>query len=297
LGIIFAGAKGVLKNTYKPLGGFITWGFIFGLFFSSTVMGMTVDEKLEIAKSRCTPPRSFDPILDASTFSGKFTEAQMKELYEDVYQRPERLLNRVGYEVDGRFISKNLDKPEEQTVFGERLIKGVILQVEEILKRDHARYVFFPDLGHSHFFIPLDYYDTQMKGRRLQINEALTVAMQSEGLKVLYHVAEKLIMTDENKKVLPDVDAQWRFHTRNPTGDLEGNIKILKDFSTEGANTARNLEGYRYYSGFNISANENGCFPFETKTGEINYFDLSAWDLPYASSSNVGYFSRPNVQF
>ena len=265
----------------KPLGGFVSWGLMFGLISSAAIAGVSVEKKLEIAKSRCLPPRSSDPILYATIFNGLFTEKQMKELYEDVYKSPDRLVNRIGYEADGRFVSRNLKKPSEYAVYNERVLKGIILQIEEILKRDHARYVFFPDLGHSHFFIPLSYYESQMANRRLGLKDAQTVAMGAKGLKILYHVAEKLIMTDEDRKVLPEVDVQWRFHTRNPTGDLRGNIKILKNFSIPGANTVRSLEGHRYYAGFYISANKNGCFPFETPTGEINYFDLSAWHLPY----------------
>ena len=264
-------------------------------------MGMSVEEKLEvaiqIAKTRCAPPQSSDPILYADVFKGQFTEDQMKELYDDVYRSPDRLINRVGFEFDGRFVSRDLKDPKDFTVFNEEAIKGVIRQVEAVLKHDHARYIFFPDMGHSHFFIPLDYYESQMAGQSLGIKKAQTVAMEAPGLKILYHVAEKLIMTNEDKTLINDMDVQWRFHTRNPTLDLKGNVQILKDHSTPGSNTARNLEGYRYYAGFNISANENGCFPFETPEGEVKYFDLSAWDLPYAQGANVGYFSRPKSQF
>ena len=63
---------------------------------------------------------------------------------------------------------------------------------------------------------------------------------------------------------------------------LQCEAEILTDYEQSGGhNTVRNLEGYKYYSGFNISANKNGCFPFQDKSGNIQYFDLSAWDLPY----------------
>ena len=274
----------MLKNALKPLGGFILWGCVCGVF-SSTAMGMSVEEKLKMARSRCTPPQSSDPILYGNVFSGpnkgQFTnEKQIKKLYQEVYKSSARLINRVGYEADGRFVSRDLKNKTNYAVYNERIIKGIIKQVEAVLKHDHARYIFFPDMGHSHLFIPVDYYDSKMRDKTLTAKQAQTLAMGADKLKILYHVAEKLIMTKDNK-VLDDMDMQWRFHTRNPTLDLDGNIQILKDYSLPGSNTVRKLEGYRYYPGFNISANEEGCFPFETPNGKLMYFDLSAWDLPY----------------
>jgi len=285
------------KNRLRPLGvAQLILGVAFGLI-SSKAMGMSVDEKLEIAKSRCAPPESTEPVLYSNIFRGSFDKSQMKELYEIVYKSPKRLPNRVGYENSGLFISRSLNNFTNFTEFNENVLKAIIKQVEATLRHDHARYIFFPDMGHSHFFIPLDYYESEMKGRPLGIYLARTVAMRSSGLKMLYHTAEKLIMTDEDRQVLNDMDTQWRFHTRNPSLDLNGNIMLLKKYSGSGVNTARNLDGYRYYAGFSISANQKGCFPFETATGEIQYFDLSAFSLAPQPGTGDIFFTLPHSIF
>lgn len=135
-------------------------------------------------------------------------------------------------------------------------------------------------MGHSHLFIPNDYYEREMRDVK-GIYPSLDKALQSKGLKILYHTAEQLRMIDDEKLVLADRYIQWRFYTRNPVGDMRGNIEILTDYNQRsGYNTVRKLKGYKYYSGFDISANKNGCFPFQDKAGNIQYFDLSAWSPP-----------------
>lgn len=257
----------------------------------SLASNLTVDEKIEIAKNRCAPPTENEPVLYAETFSGDFTTEEMAELYEKVYKSDDRLLNRVGFHPDSKnFISIDKNDTETHTVFAEKAIKGVILQVEEILKRDYARHVFFPDLGHSHLYIPQDYFKESMRNVSTGPRHALELALKAPGLNMLYHTAEKLRVLDEDRQLLNERDLQWRFYVRNPTGDLLGNIKVLKNFELDkGHNTVSGeafMPGYKYYFGFNISANKDGCFPFETPKGKLMYFDLSAWDLPY---ENIGF--------
>ena len=73
----------------------------------------------------------------------------------------------------------------------------------------------------------------------------------------------------------------WRYFTRNPVGNNHGarGLNLIRDLESP-MNTARDLEGYHYYgAGFNVSANEKGCFPY-IQDGMVRYFDLSLFDLP-----------------
>lgn len=289
-----------MKSTHKPqlmslktlVRGFFVFTLSTLISFGVMARSLSAEEKIEIAKKRCAPPTDEEPVIYGESFSGSyFSTEEMRDLYDKMYQSDERLLNRVGFYPDSKsFISMDKDDAETHTVFPEKAIKGVIRQVEEILKRDYARHVFFPDLGHSHLYIPMSYYKKAMVGQTKGPQHALEIALKAPGLNVLYHTAERLKALNEDRELVKDRDVQWRFYMRNPTGDLSGNIKILKDFDLDkGHNTVSGsdqMPGYRYYFGFSISANKSGCFPFETPDGKMMYFDLSAWDLPY---KNAGY--------
>jgi hypothetical protein len=271
----------------------LIWGFgLNALAFPAKQL--TNEDKIAIAKERCTPKTVEEGVLYNNAFKGFNRSIEdLDSMYPEIYNSVDRLVNRVGYFEDTQsFVSKDtFTKTETQVVFPESLITAVTLQVENSLRLNYVKYVFFPDMGHTHLFIPQGYYETEMSQVR-GFFPSLEVALKAPGLKLLYHTAEQLEMIDDEKKVLADRYLQWRFYTRNPTGDLRGNIEILSDYDPEqgGHNTVRNLEGYKYYSGFNISANKDGCFPFQDKTGAIQYFDLSAWDLPYQPGVGDSYY-------
>ena len=251
---------------------------------------LSLNEKVEIAKSRCTPKTNAEPILYQQVFNDfNLSLTEMTNLYASVYESDARLSNRVGYfKGSKKFTSVDLENINDSADFPEHYIKSIILHVENALKLKYVQYVFFPDMGHSHLFIPLNYYeDVMRKAPSTRFIDSLELALKAPKLKTLYHTAEQLNLLDENKKVFPSRQLQWRFYTRNPVADANGNIEILTNFDADsGYNTVRELEGHRYYSGFNISANKNGCFPFENANGQIEYFDLSAWDLPYEFPSD-----------
>jgi len=261
----------------------LVWGFSLSAE-AFPARQLTAADKIAIAKERCSPKAEDEGVLYNSAFKG-FNRSikDLDTLYPEIYNSKDRLVNRVGYyEDESSFVSKDsFTNTDTQVVFPESLIKAVTLQVENSLRLDYVKYVFFPDMGHSHLFIPLAYYENEMSVVS-GFYPSLEMALKSSELKLLYHTAEQLKMIDDEKQVLADRYLQWRFYTRNPTGDNDGNIEILTDYNQQGGhNTVRSLEGYKYYAGFNISANKEGCFPFQDKAGDIQYFDLSAWDLPY----------------
>jgi len=255
---------------------------------------LTQEDKITIAKERCTPKTATEGVLYKNAFLGfNRSVADLDDMYQRIYNSSDRLVNRVGFfEDEEAFVSKDtFTSTGDRVIFPESLITAVTLQVENSLRLNYVKYVFFPDMGHSHLFIPQDYYEKEVLPAQ-GLYPSLEAAFKSENLKLLYHTAEQLRMIDDNKVVLKDRYLQWRFYTRNPVGDMNGNIEILTDFDDKGGhNTVRDLENHRYYAGFNISANKNGCFPFQDKFGEIQYFDLSIWDLPYKTvkGGDVGY--------
>lgn len=269
--------------------GLSAWGF--------PNQNLTIEDKIAIAKERCTPPTSEDGVLYSNElvrFGSSIEDLDFN--YPEIYNSNNRLANRVGYfGAEEGFVSKDIfTNSDDKVAFTESLIRAVTLQIEKSLRLNYVKYVFFPDMGHSHLFIPQDYYQDQMSDFK-GLYPSLELALKAPDLKILYHTAEKLKMIDDDKVVLTDRYLQWRFYTRNPVGDLNGNIEILTDYEQGGGhNTVRNLEGHKYYSGFNLSANKSGCFPFQDKAGNIQYFDLSAWDLPYLPGAGDEVYQKGN---
>ncbi len=272
---------------------------LFSFTYSFDAFSMTVDEKIEIAKTRCAPFKDSDPLLYMTDYKSGQSAERMEETYKNTYEGEGRLPQRVGYYEETNSFSTRIGTLN-QGDFPEAYIKSVIKQVENLLRLNYVKYIYYSDMGHSHFFIPMTYYNEFIKDKGYRATKSASLAMLSKGLKTLYHTAEQLGVRDfETKELYVDTYLQWRFYTRNPVVDFNANIEILTDFSGLG-NTVRAYfpaeEQYKYFAGFYISANKNGCFPFENKEGEINYFDLSFDGPAYilGEGENTG-FNKPHL--
>lgn len=258
---------------------------LFSSIFSlvNTASGLSLEQKIEMAKERCSQP-SQAPILYSNVYKFGMSRDEMDQKYKEVYEMDARLLNSAYYDTNlDTFISTS-GKETELTKFPAHFVKSVILHVENALRLNYVNYIFFPDMGHSHMFVPQDYYDAEISPADGTLYDKYSMIYEAPGLKTLYHTAEQLQMVDDNNHPLSDRYLQWRFYTRNPIIDSNGNIEIHTNLEGKGFNTVHNLEGYKYYAGFYISSNKNACFPYEKPDGSIEYFDLSAFSLPYDCS-------------
>jgi len=240
---------------------------------------LTADEVAEI-RARCTPPAN-EPVVYSSDFRWSYSLAEMEQRYRVMYASPKRLKDRAFYEAaSGRLLLPLPAVWGGPATLSPRLVKSVSRHIETALARGYADFVFFPDMGHAHFFIPEErwaaaYADTPVAG----IASRYGAFFQDPELKVLYHTAEQLLLRNESGP-LPDRKLQWRFFTRSIVGDNRG-LGALEPHHdpTSAANTVKDFEGHRYYgAGFNLSANQRGCFRFRHR-GETFYFDLSLKDL------------------
>ena len=249
-----------------------------------------------IAKQRCAPAQDGEPKVYAQDFKWGYTFEEMGAHYIEIYSSGKRLAQRAHYDPAKDAFVFPLDKGlNAQTVhLPAGFLANVASHLEEGLKRDYVDYVFFPDIGHSHFFVPQDFYDEEIgplpisdKAKRYEL------MMQHPGLKVLYHTAEQLGMKDKETKQLYDSDyLRWRYYTRNLVGFNDGSSRLeIHKKLNEAFNTVHDHEGgsYKHWgAGFYVSASKDGCFPFTTQNGEIHYFDLSLESLPYAPGSSSG---------
>ena len=246
----------------------------------------------EIAQ-RCTPPAEDEPIVYSNDFEWGYTLEEMGEKFDEMYESGKRLDTRAYYDAEQeRFVLPGTDVWGGDVVMPKRLVENVTLHIEHALERGYADYIFFPDMGHAHLFMPQDHWEATYEGTPVsEFSRRYEKMFDDPKLMMLYHTAEQLQMTDENDELLDDRRVQWRYHTRNVVGDNnhERRIELLVEYDSP-ANTSRDMPGYNYYgAGFNITATKDGCFPYE-HDGELRWYDISLNDLPYDNDGGGGYF-------
>ncbi len=247
----------------------------------------------DVVAKRCGPPAEDEPIVYADDFHWGYPVEEMGQRFDEMYVSGKRLEDHAYHdEATGEFHLPITKSWGGHVVLSTRLVENVRMHIEKALTRGYAEFVFFPDMGHSHFFIPTVHWESVYGEYTIpERGKMLSALFDDPELKVLYHLAEQLSMLDEEKNILPDRHVQWRFFTRNPVGDNDwgGRLDLLHE-PTSKANTARDLEGHYYYgAGFNITATADGCFPY-VHNGLIHYFDISMKDLPYQSLSGPDEF-------
>ena len=249
--------------------------FFFGLFFLPLEI-----QAFDI--QRCEKPKADEAITYRDGFSGMFDLESMASLYEKHYQSGTRLKGRAYFDRElNSFVLPHFQGPVK---ISERFLKNVTRHVEISLERRYADFIFFPDLGHAHLHLPDDVYD-QMRSVK-PFSKMYEEFFAFEGLQMLYHTAEKLIVRDGPKYsgAFPqDPILLWRYFSRNPVGDNKDgeNVKIFFQLEEpQKYNTVKRIPGHKEYSaGFDISASKDGCFPFQHQ-GKKWYFDISLESLP-----------------
>lgn len=247
--------------------------------------GITPENQLDWAtiQTRCSAPTSEEPTLYSNAFTWGVTLESMAEKFDEIYGSSARLFGRAWFD-ETRDVFIMPDKPNwgGEVILSRRLIDSVRGHIERALALGYADFVFFPDMGHSHLFIPQDRWDEAYAGFEVSaLSSMRTALLDDPELRVLYHTAEQLTLVDEAGEIKKDRYLMWRYFTRNPVGDNRGGgrLELARDLSTA-MNTVRKFPGHHYYSsGFNVSANAKGCFPF-VHDGQVRYFDLSLFDLP-----------------
>ena len=239
-------------------------------------------------ESRCTRPAEDSPIIFSSDYMWNYTPELMGKKFEEMYQSDKRLFERAFFDEESRqFLLPGSEARGGAVVLPKRLIENVRKHIEKALLRGYVEYVFFPDMGHSHLFYPRQLWETEYAPFPVsKLSSMYSQLFDDPELRLLYHTAEQLQMLDENDEVLDDRHIRWRFFTRNLVGDNAYLSQIdLLHAPTHASNTSRRLPGYRYHgSGFAISANKDGCFPY-VADGVTYWFDFSLSDPPPEESS------------
>ena len=264
--------------------------FLMSLFSVLFSLNLVSSEELV---QRCFEPTDSDPVIYGNDLKWSQTLEEMKLFFEKIYNSDKRLYKRAYYdkETDEFYIPVAVPvlKTFKPVAMSRDFIRNITNHIETALKRKYADYIFFSDMGHSHFYFPEKLYKEKLLPFDDDKRDLLYKAfMEEPTLKVLYHTAEQLKMThtlSSDAELIFDKHILWRYFSRNIVGDnLDGSTLEIYYTGDNEFNTVRELEGHdTWSSGFNFSANKNGCFPYK-HNGETYYFDISFEDLPYNDS-------------
>lgn len=222
------------------------------------------------------------PYVFSDDFHWGMTLDEIKEKSEEIYNSGKRLKKRAYFEGGKVVMPLSIFGGSDVVKLTPLFLKSIQRHLEVALDRGYIDAVIFPDLGHSHMFIPAKYYETVLQPIPIKEKARMYELMLAhKDLKILYHTAEQLTMVDEAKMPIVDRALQWRFYTRNLVGGNQGlGVVELLHEPKSSHNTSHTYDGKHKYwgAGFNISASKNGCFSYNHK-GVKRYFDLSFEDL------------------
>jgi hypothetical protein len=252
------------------------------LCFALTAVSAWADE------SRCQPPKEGEKIAYLDDFHWGQSREDMKKNFETQYNSGKRLFGRAHLDTDGK--TYIFSEPYGKIKLNKTFIASVRRHIEIALDRGYAESIFFPDMGHSHLYIPesdwpaLDKIDAR--------NKFYEAVFSLKSLRILYHTAEQLQVREGERSQGPfpqDPMLLWRYFARNVFGDNGGgeNVSILFE-QPPAYNTVSDVKGYHVYSaGFYLSASKDGCFAYE-HGGKTYYFDIAVAEMPSDPNNGTG---------
>ncbi|OFZ29482.1 MAG: hypothetical protein A2622_07070 [Bdellovibrionales bacterium RIFCSPHIGHO2_01_FULL_40_29] len=232
---------------------------------------------------RCSVQTDKQEILYENDFHWDMSLADVMKAFQSVYLGQKRLDKRAYYDAQ----SERIKLPYTEynggdVVVSMSFIHAIQAHIEQALKHKYADAIIFPDMGHSHYLIPTKKYkEKYSKFPVTNFSQMYSEIFQDPTVKIVYHTAEQLKLSNKDKSLVSDPYLQWRHFTRNLIGDIKvpytANVYYAKDQNY--ANTLGEVPGYFWWgAGFNISANKDGCFKYQYQ-GKTFYFDMSLFDL------------------
>lgn len=240
---------------------------------------------------QCQPEKPTDPKIYSSDFGWGMSLEKLVSEFKRFYASPKRLTKRAYWSAEKNALVLPYNESRGgDVVITDRFVRQIAQHIELAYQMKYIDAVFFPDMGHSHILIRKDLWDK--KYNLYPINEFNTLyqeMFEDPESRVVYHTAEQLQLIDKNQNVLPDPYIKWRHKTRNLIGSNKGVARLALGQNPKSKNnTLEEVRGYYWWGGgFNLSANENGCFSYQ-KDGMTYYFDLSLYDLPSQGQSDFG---------
>lgn len=232
---------------------------------------------LKMLEARCLQEKTGEPFLYRKHFNEwNFTPERMIARFAEIHADPRRLLQRAWVENGKILIRADNENRLETIEIPAGFVKNLARHFEDALKKKYVEHIFFPDMGHNHFYLPAGEYEkTKEALHRLSEAQRLQTHLNNVQLRMMYHTAEQLISAKElpTNPLGDRTHAHWAWRTLNRylvgTNDDDRPIEIFKG-DREFAETGFTSVGGGVY----FSSNENGCFPY-TANGQTLYFDIS----------------------
>lgn len=240
----------------------------------------------------CRKQQANEPLIYMSEFKWGQSLAAMKEKSEQIYKSGKRLKGRAFYDELTKGYVIELDSGRVRLT--NEFIRNVTRHIEINLERRYADFVFFPDMGHSHLYIPEKDWEELDKIPPSERHTLYEKMLALPSLQMLYHTAEQLAVKEgeRGEGAFPqDKILLWRYFSRNPVGDntTGENVAPRFAFNNNSYNTVHELAGYHSWSaGYTLSASKDGCFSFKAPDGQEFRFDISLEDLPYSPVDGGG---------
>lgn len=241
------------------------WGCVyFGRF--TVVLGIAWGANAW-ASADCSAPQSKAPVTRKSDWRLYEKLADVGLAFDELYDSPKRLPERAYFDQNRNQFILPAGLGDEK-VLPPRMITAIQSHLENALRDGYADFLFYPDMGHMHLYIP---------DAALKLVAADEVDLNDPEILFLYHTAELIRLREGDwflGPLVPDQWLQWRYFSRNLVGrnrpDSDVRVIFAKD---EKYNTVRQLPGYREFTTLYVSANVNGCF--QLQGGKPWRFDLS----------------------
>ncbi len=241
---------------------------------------------LEVAKKRCTPKHSESEELLLNEFEhGQYTFPKMSDHFEKVYASGKRIGLHVNYdpERDQFFLyyAGQYRSEEPQPVpITPNFIASITRHIEMAHEMGFASFVFFSDMGHSHFFFTEDQW-RELEEVQNNFPKLYKRIFANSETRILYHLSEKLDFFDGSGSYIQKTDLVIKYWNRNffTKNDPSDFYEIQVQQKAGYHNTVSSINGYNQGYGFSISASRNGCFPYRDRNGNLRYFDISIYEL------------------
>ena len=210
-------------------------------------------------------------------YTWDYTFEEVGKLYQEIYESGKQLPNPVYYNsYTSNFIMPINDSHELPVSWD--FIYAVICHVEQALENKMADFIFLPDMGHGHFFLPENHH--LFLNNNLSDENVFSAILNSKEVKILYHTAEMFLFFGTEKDFLKlSPHEQFRNKTRNLLGSFHICDTMISYIPYPFGSPVVNSIGsdYRRISqDIDISANRNGAFPFTFK-GKFYFFDISRY--------------------
>lgn len=266
----------------------LMWGKLLGVvascFLFAAPTSAAETQSLVSSLENCRQEIATDGFLYRKHFNEwEFDPLTMTSYFTEIYKSPLRLLKRAW--VQGAQVQVPIEINErsfENILVPTPFVQNLVMHFREALEQEYAKHIFFPDMGHGHFYLPTEEYKNFLQNSAgLSEPQKMQKLLTYKTLKIMYHTSEQLSRAPRNgQKSEYNKEWQWRNLVRHIVGQNSPrtSLQVYRDDS-HFVKTGYTSVGGSFY----FSANQAGCFRANLGDQTIN-FDISF--KPYGVDPN-----------